>query len=98
MSINKDTYIHSIITAAGGYNLFSESSAYYPKIPEAALGRINPDITLLPSEPFPFQDKHIEEIKLIWPNSRIHLINGEDLCWFGFRMPAGIRMLQNLFK
>jgi hypothetical protein len=45
-----------------------------------------PAYVLLSSEPYPFKQKHIEELQQILPNSRILLVDGELFSWYGSRL------------
>jgi hypothetical protein len=46
----------------------------------------NPDEILLSSEPYPFKEKHIEELKQMCPKARIRLVDGELFSWYGSRL------------
>ena len=41
------------------------------------------DYIFLSSEPFPFQQKHIDELQKELPNSKILLVDGEAFSWYG---------------
>jgi hypothetical protein len=47
---------------------------------------------LLSSEPFPFKEKHLEELSQLtgFPRERFALVDGELLSWHGSRTPLGI--------
>jgi hypothetical protein len=51
-----------------------------------------PRLVLLSTEPFPFQDKHIDELVEAtgWSRGRFRIADGEYLSWHGSRTPAGI--------
>lgn len=102
MTINKDTYIHSLIDAAGGINLTAESSGRYPEISLQEVVELNPEIILLPSEPYGFKEddrREFLQIKRLQAtlNNQVRLINGEDTCWFGPRMSQGLSLLSKIF-
>lgn len=84
MAAGKNTFIDSILSKAGWQNavLFER----YPALTDAQIESINPEIVFLSSEPFPFAEKHIEELKLLLPQAKIVLVDGEMFSWYGNRM------------
>ncbi|MEJ5994943.1 helical backbone metal receptor [Pedobacter sp. Du54] len=90
----KDTFIDDILRKIGLTNVVSESR--YPEITLSTLKTQNPQLIFLSSEPYPFKEKHIEEIKLKLPNSRILLADGEMFSWYGSRLVKAVNYLFNL--
>lgn len=84
MAAGKSTFIDSMITKGGWQNAISLER--YPSLTESQIQSINPDIVFLSSEPFPFADKHMEELKSILSKSNIILVDGEMFSWYGNRM------------
>ncbi len=84
MAAGKNTFIDSMITKGGWQNAVTLER--YPSLTELQIQSINPDIVFLSSEPFPFADKHMEELKSILPKSKIMLVDGEMFSWYGNRM------------
>jgi len=84
MTIGKDTYIHDMLLHTGYENIFGDQTRY-PSFTLAELKERNPEIILLSSEPFPFKQKHIDELKLLFPNTPIQLVDGEAYSWYGTR-------------
>jgi hypothetical protein len=41
---------------------------------------------LLSSEPYPFKDQHIDEVKRLLPKAKVMLVDGEMFSWYGSRM------------
>ena len=41
------------------------------------------EYVFLSSEPFPFQQKHIDELQKELPDSKIILVDGEAFSWYG---------------
>ena len=73
--------IDPVVTAAGGR---------YPRIePERLVGRV--DLVLAPSEPYPFSERHHEELSSIAP---VTFVDGQDLFWWGVRTPAALARLR----
>lgn len=103
MTVNKSTYIHSMIDAAGGINVTANTKGRYPEISLDEIERLSPEIILLPSEPYHFMEgDRLEFLRnrslRAAVNNQIHLINGEDTCWFGPRMGNGLNTLSKIFS
>ena len=103
MTINKDTYVHSLIENGGGKNPFGANPKRYPEISLEDIHCVNPDAILLPSEPYHFKETDREELLRdsslkAAKKGNIFLINGEDTCWFGPRMGKGLLILSEIFE
>lgn len=98
MTINKDTYIHDIINRCGFINIFSNDKKRYPEIIPQDLIDNSPDVIMLSSEPYPFRDKHIEEVQKICPRARVLLVDGEMFSWYGSRMVHATDYLKKLMQ
>ena len=87
MAVGKDTFIHQQLALIGGQNALVDHSERYITLSDIhLLAHKNANI-LLSSEPFPFVDKHVEElVDLGVDRSKIHFINGEYCSWHGVRM------------
>ena len=85
MTVGGDTFIHDMLEACGLKNAYSDS-VRYPKISEDEIRSLNPDVVFLSSEPYPFGDKDLNELKLALPNSNIILVNGEYFSWYGSKL------------
>lgn len=95
MSVGRDTFIHDMMERVGFENVFSDMNRY-PEISLDMLKDADPQTVLLSSEPFPFKEKHIAEIKAILPNANVKLVDGEMFSWYGSRMRKAIAYLQTL--
>lgn len=94
MSIGGDTYISDVMSKWGLTNLLSDLNRY-PELPLSDLARLNPEIILLSSEPYPFKEKHFDEIHNYCPEALVELVDGEWFSWYGSRMiPAFERLNQ----
>lgn len=95
MAAGSDTFIHSMIEACGWKNALEN----FPRYPEVKLNRnadihisqnlpdlSSADIILLSSEPYPFAQKHIDEIQSFLPGKSILLVDGEMFSWYGSRL------------
>ncbi len=82
MTVGSDTFIHEVMEKLGFENVF-RNQLRYPIITAEELQ--NTEYILLSSEPFPFREKHAEELKKILPKAKIILVDGEAFSWFGSR-------------
>lgn len=92
MTVNGDTFADSLLTLAGGVNVFASHPDRYPRLTPSELKDARSDVLLLASEPFPFTTFHADELSEltgIEPH-RIHCVDGEYLSWYGSRTPDGI--------
>ena len=85
MTVGGDTFIHSMMETAAFKNMFADKSRY-PEITIDDLRIINCELLLLSSEPFPFKQKHIDELQPLLPNTKILLVDGEMFSWYGSRL------------
>jgi ABC-type Fe3+-hydroxamate transport system substrate-binding protein len=95
MTINGDTFIDSHIKTCGGTNVFAHLSARYPAVSPDEIRAAEPEIVWLPSEPYIFKQKHVEEIQNLLggaesQNRRVELVDGDNICWFGARQAEGL--------
>jgi ABC-type Fe3+-hydroxamate transport system substrate-binding protein len=81
MAVGGDTFIDHMLEINRFENVFKMQSRY-PEIDIDKLPEL--DILLLSSEPYPFKEKHLDEIPL--PNEKIKFVNGEYFSWYGSRL------------
>ena len=79
------TFIHDMLGRMGLQNLFSQKKRY-PETTLEELAALQPQVILLSSEPFPFQEKHTEEFRRHCPAAVIKLVDGEMFSWYGSRL------------
>lgn len=80
-----DTFIQAMLEAAGFQNVFGDQDRY-PEVSLEELAAADPEWILLSSEPFPFREKHLEELSGVCPNAEIRLVDGEMFSWYGSRL------------
>ncbi|MGV6832250.1 MAG: ABC transporter substrate-binding protein [bacterium] len=88
-----DTFINHLMNLNKIKNVFEDEERY----PEIALDHANlktADYIFLSSEPFPFKEKHIMELRQMLPNTKILLVDGEYFSWYGSRLLKAV----NYFK
>ncbi len=84
MAVGCDTFINHMLQRAGFNNLIKEQR--YPELNLDELQLLNPEVLLLSSEPYPFKEKHVEELQTLLPNSKILTVDGELFSWYGSRL------------
>lgn len=92
-----DTFINTMLAAFGLKNVF-EDQIRYPKTTVDALKNYDPDFIFLSSEPYPFSDKHIEELMPAKMKSKIILVDGEFFSWYGNRIIQKREYIDDLLK
>jgi len=85
MTVGGDTYINNMLHHAGFDNVFAGEKRY-PTITVEAMAKAACELLLLSSEPYPFKQKHIEELQAALPKVKIMLVNGEMFSWYGSRL------------
>jgi ABC-type Fe3+-hydroxamate transport system substrate-binding protein len=85
MTIGGDTFINDVLCKCGLQNIF-QTKQRYPDVTVSQLQTANCQLLLLSSEPYPFKQKHIDELQQQLPNTKIILVDGEMFSWYGSRM------------
>ena len=100
MTVNGDTFVHAMLALPGGVNVFADEADRYPTIEPGRLAAADPDVVLLSSEPFPFAERHADELAALTglPRDRFRLADGELLSWHGSRTPAGVDYAERLLR
>ncbi len=84
MGAGKGTFINSMLKIIGLENVLQTER--YPELSEEEIKEVNPELILLSSEPYPFREAHIEELKRLVPMAKIILVDGEMFSWYGSRL------------
>lgn len=95
MTVGGDTFINHMLNYAGFENIFAQLSRY-PQITIEQLRAANCHLLLLSSEPYPFRQKHIDELQDQLPDTKIILADGEMFSWYGSRLLKAPAYLQEL--
>lgn len=96
MAAGPGTFIHQVMSMAGFENAITEER--YPEISDQRLEELNPAYVLLSSEPYPFKQKHVAEVKELLPEAKVELVDGEMFSWYGSRLLKLPAYLENLMK
>jgi ABC-type Fe3+-hydroxamate transport system substrate-binding protein len=103
MTIGHGTYMHDLVRLCGGVNVFEWRHERYPRIELSEMAERNPQVVLLPDEPYRFQAKHVTEITAFTDISavrsgRIHILDGKHLGWYGPRMAQSLKFVSSLIQ
>ncbi len=85
MTVGGDTFIHEMMKKAGFENIFADTNRY-PETQINELKELKPEYLLLSSEPYPFKQKHSDELQQQLPGTKVILVDGEMFSWYGSRM------------
>jgi ABC-type Fe3+-hydroxamate transport system substrate-binding protein len=94
MGAGRETFIDEMMDFAGFENVLSETR--YPELTLEAIQELAPEAILLSSEPYPFKEKHIAELKAELPNCDVQLVDGEMFSWYGSRLIQAPSYFANL--
>ncbi|MDN3588925.1 helical backbone metal receptor [Pedobacter aquatilis] len=89
MAAGKNTFINDVLITNGMTNVIEAER--YPEINIDGLAKLNPQLILLSSEPYPFREKHIEEIEKELRNAKVLLVDGEMFSWYGSRLVKAVQ-------
>jgi ABC-type Fe3+-hydroxamate transport system substrate-binding protein len=92
MTMNARTYGSSVLVHLGLVNVFADAEDRYPTVELDEVARRRPDVVLLPSEPYPFAARHVDQVAGLAADVR--LVDGQDLFWWGVRTAAAIDRLR----
>ncbi|MEU6997334.1 helical backbone metal receptor [Nonomuraea sp. NPDC046570] len=80
MVVGRDTFTGDVLRRLGVDNLYADHPERYPKIPLADLVARNPDLVVLPDEPYAFSADDGPEC---FPGIPAALVSGRYLTWYG---------------
>jgi ABC-type Fe3+-hydroxamate transport system substrate-binding protein len=93
MTLSASTYGSSLLARLGIANAFADAVVRYPEVTLEEAAARHPDVVLLPTEPYPFKERHRAEVASVAPAV---LVDGQDLFWWGTRTPAALARLGDL--
>jgi len=79
------TFINEMLSVNNFENVYQGVNRY-PEITLSELKKREPDVILLSSEPYPFNDSDIDEFKSIFPETKVKIVDGEAFSWYGSRL------------
>ena len=86
MALGAGTYGSDLLARLGFANAYEER---YQTLDD--LAAVAADVVLAPSEPYPFAERHVDELSAVAP---VVLVDGQDLFWWGARTPSAIERLR----
>jgi len=103
MTPTAETYIHDLLAVCGGQNVFADhADGRYPRVEWAEVEAAQPEVILLPSEPFAFSAEHLPLFQRLdvpaAKHGRIHLIDGALLTWHGTRIGFALQQIPPLLE
>lgn len=93
MTIAANTYGASLLARVGWQTVAPASADRYPECTLDDVRALQPDVVLVPSEPYAFRPEHVVELATVAP---VQLVDGKDLFWWGVRTPHALSRLAAL--
>ena len=93
MSAGPDTYVADLARQAGFMPIGPDR---YPELADADLVALDPEVVLLPTEPYRFNARHAAELRKLLPGVRVHLVDGQAMTWYLSRTEQGLEELRGL--
>lgn len=94
MTCNGETYGSSLLDFLGFENVYAAATDRYPELKLSEIRERDPDVVLLPTEPYPFKPEHVEKVAEVFPDAAVESIDGRDLFWWGIRTPGAVERLE----
>ncbi len=86
MVAGQDSYINHFLKDLAWKNKAEMQIERYPELSISEIKQLDANVLLFSSEPYPFKERHLDELKNHFPDSNIELINGEWFSWYGVRI------------
>jgi ABC-type hemin transport system substrate-binding protein len=105
MTVARDTYISRMLdligwqtwpAVDGGDGIRTAGAARYPVVAGDEPWLAAVDRVLLSSEPYSFDAGHVAQVQRWLPHSKVQLVDGEMLSWYGSRAIQGLDYLEAL--
>ena len=95
MTVSPDTYISRTLSLFNWQTLPHDCVARYPEVNLTSELCRDIDVILFSSEPYPFKQKHLAEVRLLSADVdvRLAMIDGEMTSWYGDRAIKGLDYL-----
>src|SRR5579859_1311751 len=84
MVAGQNTFVNTMLSKVGLENCVSTER--YPELTVDEITKLEPEIILLSSEPYPFRERHRQELQSALPDARIIFVDGEMFSWYGSRL------------
>ncbi|MCT4630430.1 ABC transporter substrate-binding protein [Winogradskyella sp.] len=90
-----NTFIDFMLKEAGFKNVF-EFETRYPEVDLENLKLDETDCIFLSSEPYPFKEKQVLELKSYFPQNTTAIVDGEMFSWYGSRLQKAYKYFLTL--
>ena len=103
MTFNAETFADDLLSTVGCSNVFRSRSERYFEISLEEVAAAEPEMILLPDEPYVFSRKDLAALTPLAEtpalrNQRVHFVDGKALFWFGARTAAALSYLQAIVE
>ena len=100
-SVGPRTYAHDLIERAGGRNIWCRAAVDHPVTRPEEIGRMDPEVVILPSHPYPFSVEDVDEVFIelgcaATLDGRVHLVPGTLMHWPGLRYAEALELLASI--
>lgn len=100
MSVGADTYAHDLLRLCGAENVFANrEDRRYPCVELDDVVAAQPDVVLLPDEPYAFGADDVQELASLGipaRDGRIYRVDGTLVSWYGPRIARAIETIRAL--
>jgi len=100
MAAGADSYASALLGRVGFTNVYNLSAGRYPETSLQTVFERNPDVIILPDEPYEFGEQDKQEVESFFSERgksiRVLLMDGSYLTWFGTRTLKGLRHLRQV--
>ncbi len=90
-----DTYVGDLVRQSGFTPI---GGAGYPRLSDEDLDALNPEVILLPTEPFRFTKRHAAELQKRFQNAVVHVVDGQAMTWYLSRTELGLECIRALME
>ncbi|MGV9250313.1 helical backbone metal receptor [Streptomyces sp. NPDC003697] len=95
MVLGRDTFAGDVLARLGVRNLYAGHAERYPRVPLAELRAADPDVVVLPDEPYRFTADDGPEA---FPGVPSALVSGRHLTWYGPSLAQAPRVLREALR
>jgi ABC-type Fe3+-hydroxamate transport system substrate-binding protein len=97
MTLSRDTYAHDLLACAGIANVFADATERYPRITLDEIAAHDPELILLPDEPYRFTTDHAADLSRgplattrAVRRGNVHVVDGTLPFWHGPRIACAL--------
>ncbi|MES2764146.1 MAG: helical backbone metal receptor [Bacteroidota bacterium] len=98
MAAGRSTFIGNMLSKMGLENSIKDENGRYPNLKIEDIVSLAPELIFLSSEPYPFKEKHIDELQAELPATKIILVDGELFSWYGSRLQKSVKYFNELIE